>query len=250
VVAASLIQTPPPGAAAMIVGAFTQSAWLELPELVAESTVTVPAVTFGWPAFEPPALPSSTEPWPELNVAVFEPALIEPTKRLPALPITTGPLPAVTELTVAGEVEASLIQTPPLVAVPEMFAEFTQRASLALPALTAELTVTAAAVTFGLPAFEPPAMPSVTAPVAEFNVALPEPALIVPMLRSPWPPMTTGPLLVTEATVTGVVAASLIHTPPLVADPEIVGAFTQSASLALPAATAELTDTEPAVTFG
>ena len=63
--------------------------------------------------------------------------------------------------------------------------------------------------------------------------------------------MTTAPPpVVTEDTVTGVVAASLIHTPPLVADAVMVGELTQSALFEAPPLVAESTVTEPAVMFG
>ncbi len=96
-VAALLIQTPPLAASTLMIEAFTQSASLESPALVAEFTVTVPATTFGCELLEPPLAPSATEPVAELSVTLFVPALTEPTSILPWPPITTGPPPAVTE---------------------------------------------------------------------------------------------------------------------------------------------------------
>jgi hypothetical protein len=126
--AASLIQTPPPAAAALIVPAFTHKALSAAPPSVAESTVTALAVTFGWPALEPPASPSSTAPVAELSVVLLRPESIEPIRRLPRPPITTGPAPAVTEVTVTGVVAASLIQTPPPGAAAVIDPAFTQSA--------------------------------------------------------------------------------------------------------------------------
>jgi len=129
-----------------------------------------------------------------------------------------------------------LIHTPPVVTAALIAAAFTHRASVGLPALAAACTLTEPAVTFGCAALEPPLMPSSTEPSAEFKVALPLPASTEPMSKLPWLPMTTGPAPeVTELNVTGVVAASLIHTPPVVAAALIVAAFTHRASLALPA---------------
>ena len=249
---ASLIQTPPLVAVPETVAAFTQSASLEPPTFVAAFTVTEPAVTFGLPAFDPPLTPSSTEPVTEFKVALPLPAFTESTERSPWLPMTTGPPPVVTEATVTVEVEASLIHTPPVLADPEIVAAFTQSASLALPVLVAESTVTELAVMFGAPAFAPPLTPSSTAPAEELTVAASLPALIEPMSRSPVPPMTTGPCarsdrghrrrrgrrIVDPDTTVGRCAGDIRRRSP------------QSASLGLPALVAALTVTEPAVTFG
>ncbi len=133
-----------------------------------------------------------------------------------------------------------------------MFAEFTQRASLALPESEAELTVTEPATTFGCLALEPPSMPSSTVPVVEDRVALPVPAFTVSHQqitlaaddhRTCTPPSPKRPW-------TGVVAASLIQTPPPGAEAVMLDAFTHSASLALPEFVAEVMVTDAAVTFG
>src|ERR1700722_2584477 len=135
-------------------------------------------------------MPSSTAPLVELNVALPLPALTESIDKLPLAPITTGPAPAVTEVTVTGVAAASLIHTPPLAAAAVIVAASTHRALLALPELVAESTVTEPAVTFGCAALDPPTMPSVTAPVAELKVALLLPALIESLSKLPLAPIT------------------------------------------------------------
>ncbi len=148
-------------------------------------------------------------------------------------------------------VAALLIQTPPSFASALIVEAFTQRALLESPALVAEFTVTVPATTFGWELLEPPVTPSWTEPVTELSVTLFVPALTEPTSTLPWPPITTGPPpAVTEDTVTGVVAALLIQTPPFVASALMVEAFTQSASLESPALVAEFTVTVPATTFG
>jgi hypothetical protein len=224
VVAASLIHTPPPLAAVaaelpLMLAALTHSASFALPALTAALTVTAPAVTFGLLALEGPRL-SSTAPVAEFKVVLPLPVLTVSTSKFPWLPSTAVPPFVVTEVTVTGVVAASLIHTPPplpalAAELPLMVGALTHSASLALPAATAAVTVTAPAVTFGLPAFELPLMPSSTAPVAELKVALPLPVFTVSTNKFPWPPITAAPpFVVTEVTVAGVVAASLIHTPP------------------------------------